>query len=187
MHVHRGFMKALATLLTCLAIGACAAHPSLRPTEIFEEHSGNTLVVVAEPLVFARERTDVAAHARDYATLVAFEIDHSGKYSDYLLLYRWSTVDSRMSPPPSNREGELRILADGRSIDLTPLPGLPLTLSHTHQMHLPSHGDVVAHAYDADPATLRYIASSHELSVRMPLERLDTPFALFEDGRAALA
>jgi hypothetical protein len=34
---------------------------------------------------------------------------------------------------------------------------------------------------------LRYIASSRQLIVRLPRERLDTPFALFRDGRKALA
>ena len=86
--------------LTTLSMSACA-NPSPRASpEIFDEQSGNTILVVPKPLVFARERLDVAAHARDYATLVAVEIDQSGKYSEYLLLYRWSTVDRRMSPPP---------------------------------------------------------------------------------------
>ena len=96
-----------ALILALLALPACSS--SLRPPaasrEILDEQSGTTLTVVAAPLVFARERTDVAAHARDYATLVAVEIDNSGKYRTYLLLYRWSTVDRRMSAPPDPSAG----------------------------------------------------------------------------------
>jgi hypothetical protein len=186
MRIYRAFMIALAAWAECAGVSACTAHPVTRPTEILDEQSGNTLVVVAQPLVFARERTDVAAHARDYATLVAIEIDHSGKYNDYLLLYRWSTVDSRMSAPPDSRAGELRILADGRRIDLTPLPELPVSLARRRELHVPNHGDPVVHAYPADPTLLRYIAASRDLAVRMPQEPLDAPFGIFEDGRPAL-
>ncbi len=133
-----------------------------------------------------RATTDVAAYARDYATLVAVEVDQSGKYSDFLLLYRWSTVDRRMSSPPDPNAGELRILAEGRAIDLMPLEQIPVSLSRRRELHVPDHGDVVAHAYPIDTATLGFIASSRDLSVQMPQERLDTPFTLWEDGRAAL-
>jgi hypothetical protein len=172
---------ALTTLWACN--GLRAAQPS---HEFLDERTGNTLLVVPKPLVFARERTDVAAHARDYATVVAVEIDQSGKYSEYLLLYRWSTVDRRMSPPPDPQAGELKILVDGRVIDLMPMEQLPVGLARPRELHLPPHGDVVTRAYLVDEATLRFIAESRELAVRMPQESLDTPFALWEDGRKAL-
>jgi hypothetical protein len=175
-----------ALLLALIALPACTGLPSTASREILDEQTGNTLFVAGRPLVFARTRTDVAANARDYATLVAIEVDHSGKYSDYLLLYRWSTVDRRMSAPPEPQQGELRILADGRDIDLTPLAEMPISLARGRELHVPPHGDVVAHAYPTDATMLRYLAMSGELILRMPQERLDTPFAIFEDGRSSL-
>jgi hypothetical protein len=174
-------------LLALFMLGGCVgSHPPLT-REILDQQSGNTLIVVSAPLEFARVRTDVAAHARDYATLVAIEIDKAGSYSDFLLLYRWSTVDPRMSQPPDADQGELHILADGRDIDLEPLADLPVSLEKRQELYVPVHGDLVAHAYRADGATLRYIASSRQLIVRLPKERLDTPFTLFRDGRKALS
>src|ERR1700736_4752869 len=156
----------LGLILALTTLWACTGLPAARPSpEIFDEESGNTLLVVPKPLVFARERTDVAAHERDYATLVAVEIDQSGKYSEYLLLYRWSTVDRRMSPPPDPQAGELKILADGRVIDLMPLEQVPIGLSRRRELHLPEHGDVVAHAYAIDVSTLRFIAESRDIAV----------------------
>jgi hypothetical protein len=178
----------LGLILALTTLWACTALPAARPShEFLDEQTGNTLLVVPKPLVFARERTDVAAHARDYATMVAVEIDESGKYSVYLLLYRWSTVDRRMSAPPDPQAGELRILADGRLIDLMPMAELPVGLSRRRELHLPEHGDVIAHAYVVDESTLRFIAESRELVVRMPQESLDMPFTMWEDGRKALA
>src|SRR5271165_5464570 len=181
MYMRVALILALTTLSACTAPTKRASH------EILDERTGTTLSVVAKPLVFARERTDVAAHARDYATLVAVEVDNSGKYKAYLLLYRWSTVDPRMSPAPDPRAGELRILAEDRVIDLMPLEQLPVSLSQRRELHVPDHGDVIAHAYSSDASTLRFIASSRELAVQMPQEPLETPFKMCEDGRMALA
>jgi hypothetical protein len=70
----------LGLILALTTLWACTGLPAERPShEFFDERTGNTLLVVPKPLVFARERTDVAAHARDYATMVAVEIDQSGK------------------------------------------------------------------------------------------------------------
>ena len=184
-------MNIRVVLLLALALASCTSQPPQRPTasprEIFDEESGSTLLVVSKPLVLARERSDVAAHARDYATLVAVEDDRSGEYTQYLLLYRWSTVDRRMSPPPGPDEGELKILADGRTIDLKPLERPPTSLEQRRALHVPEHGDVVYRSYRVDSAMLQFIAASQEISLRMPQELLDTPFTLWEDGRGELA
>jgi hypothetical protein len=185
----------VALLLALTALASCTTLPLHRApsksasnsTEIFDEESGSTLLVVSKPLVLARDRSDVAAHCRDYATLVAVEDDQSGKYTQYLLLYRWSTVDRRMSPPPGPDEGQLKIIADGRAIDLKPLERQPTSLAQRRALHVPEHGDIVYRAYRVDSAMLHYIADSRELTVRMPQEALDTPFTVWEDGRGALA
>ena len=177
----------LGLILLLAELASCISQPAPPPREIFDDQTATTLSVVSKPLVFARERSDVEAHARDYATLVAAEIDRSGQYSEFLLLYRWSTVDRRMSPPPQPGEGALRILADGRAIDLQPLERLPISLKQSRELHVPAHSDVMARAYSVDAALLRFIAASRDLEVRMPQEQLNKPFALWEDGRDALA
>ncbi|HEX9140224.1 MAG TPA: hypothetical protein VF848_10560 [Steroidobacteraceae bacterium] len=179
--LRNGFAVAVAALAGC-------ASPSTRGVgEYLDERSGSTLVVVATPLVFARERTDVAAFARDYATLVAVEANNAGKYAEYLLLFRWSTVDKRMSPLPDPQAGELLIQAEGREIDLKALASAPVDLSRRRQLHAPETAEVVVHAYAVDMATLIFIATSRTLAVRLPQETLTSPFSLWEDGRASLA
>jgi hypothetical protein len=179
--------RRVALLVALAVLASCATRPPAASKEIFDEQSASTLSVVSQPLVFARERTDVAAHSRDYATLVAVEDDRSGQYSQYLLLYRWSTVDRRMSPLPAPESGKLQILADGRTIDLKPMERPPTSLAQRRALHVPEHGDVVYRAYRVDAALLNFIAASREITVRMPQEPFDTPFTLWKDGRAALA
>jgi hypothetical protein len=169
-----------------MALAGCAGGPP-EAREILDQENGNTFFVVSKPLVFARERTDVAAHARDYATLVAVAVDQSGNFSEYLLLHRWSTVDRRMLPAPNPSAGQLRILTEDRSIELLPLADVPVTLSSRPELHGPKHSDAITRAYKVDLPTLRFIAESPALTVRLPQEPLDTPFGLWTDGRGSLA
>jgi hypothetical protein len=180
------FFRVLLIMAAMMTLVACVSRPG-DVREILDEDTGNTFFVVAKPLVFARERTDVAAHARDYATLVAVAVDESGKFNHYLVMHRWSTVDQRMLPAPNTKTGELRILAEGRSIELLPLDEVPVTLSSRPELHGPKHSDVITRAYKVDLPTLRFIAASTVLAVRLPQEPLDVPFHLWADGRAALA
>jgi hypothetical protein len=168
-------------------ISGCAELALPGSRTILDSQTGSTLLLVTRPLVFARQRSDVAAFARDYATLVAVELDVAGNYSDYLLLYRWSTVDKRMSQPSDSGAGELQIEADGRKLVLVPLAQLPLAVEGRSELYYPLHADVVTFGYKADAATLRFIALSQRILVRMPQESLDLPFSLRGDGRASLA
>jgi hypothetical protein len=173
-------------LLVLLAVASCAAPTPPQPHEFIDETTANTLLVAGAPLVFARERSDVAAHARDYLTLVGLEIDISGKYQQFLLAYRWSTVDPRMAAPPPLTAGALTLIADGRAINLRPLDRLPVGLAPRELLLVPNHGDVIARGYAVDAQTLRYLSGSRTLLARLPQEPLDLPFTLWEDGRGAL-
>lgn len=177
----------LSLLVLVAALSSCAATLPRVPREFIDEQTANTLLVVSSPLVFARGRSDIAARAHDYLNAVAVEIDSGGQYRQYLLTYRWSTVDPRMAAPPSPAAGALVIIADGREIRLTPLDHLPVGVPLRPELLVPNHGDVLAHAYAVDAATLRFIAASRTVSLRLPQEALDTAFDLWEDGRGALA
>jgi hypothetical protein len=180
--IHRLWLFAL----TALAMGSCSTNRAAPGREVFDEQTGNTLTVVSKPLVFARDRNDVAAYARDYATAVAVEVDHSGTLQDYLLVYRWSTVDKRMLPGEDPGAGTLRLIGAGRELTLQPLDSLPVDVAVNRSLHLPGHDAAVARAYAVDVDILRFIAHSDTLTLELPEETLDTPFRIWEDGRGAL-
>ncbi len=180
-------VRAIVLLLAAGAVlGGCASEPQRAPAEVLDEQTGATLAVVAEPLVFARSRLDVAANARDYLTAVAVEANRSGQYAQYLLVHRWSTVDRRMAALPAESAGKLIIEADGRVLEFKPLQPMPAALVRRDRVHRPADADVVSWAYDVDLATLAYLADSQQIRARLPDEPLDAPFALWADGRAAL-
>jgi hypothetical protein len=142
------------------------------------------MTVVAAPMLFARVRNVATASGHDYVTLVALENDNAGKYTDLLLMYRWS-----ISVPPPSKEsaGRLLIQADGHAIELRPLERIPIDLSRPKELFLPENVDAVVHAYAIDFETMRMIAMSHDLTVSLPDEPADAAFWLWRDGRPALA
>jgi hypothetical protein len=70
---------------------------------------------------------------------------------------------------------------------LSALAQPPIEVAGRADLYYPQHADVVAYGYKVDLATLRFIALSGQIAVRLTQESLDIPFRLREDGRASLA
>ena len=159
--------------------------PREAPKEVFDEASGTTLIIVRRPIVLARSRTDVAANVRDYITLVTVREDQSGKHATWLVAYRWSTLDARFDTARDVHSGRLLLLADGRSLALTPSERAPSFLQHGSRPFAP-HFALDAWAYPMDLPTLRYLATARELSARLQDDALPLAYTMWEDGRAQL-
>jgi len=71
---------------------------------------------------------------------------------------------------------------------LQPLDTIPVDLSRSKDLFVPEGERVVKYAYQINFDTMRAIAGSHELKLRLPQEpeEPDTPFTLWRDGRPAL-
>ena len=110
----------------CAVLGACEAEePRDQPHQYLDEHTAATITAVDKPLVFARDRTELAANARDYVTLAAAAVDRMGKVQYLLVAYSWSTVDSRLSQERAPVPDSLDITADDRRILFTGASGSP--------------------------------------------------------------
>lgn len=180
----RQIARWMAMLLAASVLQGCASAPPETREEL-DESTGTTLLIVSHPLVLARARIDVAAHARDYITLVGTEEDRSGRYTAWLVAHRWSTVDPRMADTPETPPA-LHIIADDRDIVLTraePPPGF----LHRHDLLFTPKGSTTrSDAYLLDDATLRYVAGARRLMVRVGEDDPLPAYTLWDDGRAAL-
>jgi hypothetical protein len=156
--------------------------PGNAPKEVLDENSGTTLIVVRRPIVLARSRTDVAANVRDYATLVVAQEDRAGKYSSWLVVYRWSTVDPRISGAGALDSGNLLLIADGRTLAFGPVEPLPAFANRGDLLYAP-HTPLSSWAYKVDLPMLRYIAAAHDLSVRFADDSYPVAYSMWQDGR----
>ena len=177
---HKGFLA----LTMLAAVVACSSLPQ-GPRDLLDERTGATVTVVGAPITFVRQPN--GQPSKDFLTLVAIQKDDAGKYTQLLLLYRWSTYFVPVSSSPQDHGEELLIDIDGHSIELQPLHGLPAGLPRPKDLFVPETTEAAMRAYVTDLETMRLIATSHELTLRLPQESLNDQFLLWQDSRPALA
>lgn len=183
----RGAYTVLAALLAALLAwppGTPAAEDTVR--EYVDEITAASITVALQPLVFARERGDLAANARDYVILTPIEVNVTGKRSYFWSGYIWSTIDRRSREPLITTGDELVLIADGR----------PIRLSNDTKT-LRDHGvgqpptraparTAVPALYSADPESIDYVAHATELHIELIHAGSNDAFALWKDAREAL-
>jgi hypothetical protein len=121
-------LRHIATAMVALALGACASRPPEDARQYLDEVSAATVTVAPGSLVFARERPELAVHARDYITLVPLDVNRSGKHSLYFYVYVWSTIDKRGLPASDAAKGQIELVADGKQIPLIASTATPREL-----------------------------------------------------------
>jgi len=170
-----------------LALGTCAAFAAnQQPQEYLDEDTAATITVVAEPLVFAYARTDLAANARDYLTLAAAAVDRNGKVSYVLIGYFWSTVDPRLRRDAPPVPEPLVLQADDRRTELTLRGHSAHEAGIGMPVHQPAGSTGPPNVYGIDLATLRFISEARHLSMRIDTEVTELSYELWEDRRDAL-
>ncbi|MGC1458504.1 MAG: hypothetical protein WA825_09530 [Steroidobacteraceae bacterium] len=149
-----------------------------------DDRTGITVSVVGAPIELEPDSNGASAH--DFLTLVAIQRDDNGKYTAMVLLYRWADYYSEAPFAHGGDSGELLIDVDGHSIDLHPLPRLPVALPKPEDLFVPDTRESAMRAYVTDLETLRLISTSHEMTLRLPNESPNVSFRLWHDGRPAL-
>jgi hypothetical protein len=182
----------MSVTISCVSIALAAllagcVTPPPAPRSVLDERSGASLTVVDRPLILARERRDVAVQARDYLTLVAAEINESGRRRLIWALHQWSTIDARAADEKPLPAATLMLIADGRDMRLVPIAdSAAASYAKNRALMAPEDADAVTTLYAVDEATLEFVATSRQLSASFPDSRLSLPFLLWADGRPAL-
>jgi hypothetical protein len=171
-----------------LLLAGCASRV-FAPVSVIDPDTGVSLTVVDQPLVLARDRRDIAVHARDYLTLIAAEVNESGRRSLVWVAHQWSTIDPRTrelrADPPG---GPLLVLADGRELRLHPIGDTAAgRYQHNRALAPPEDVRAVTTVFQVDADTLAYVAGSSRLSAMFPDSALAMSFGIWNDGRPALS
>jgi hypothetical protein len=109
--------------VTVLLAGCATPAPGGGGREYLDLQTAATVTVGAPALVFARERPDLAVHARDYLTLVPVDVNRAGVHAQYFFGYAWSTIDKRSLADEQAMSSRFELVADGRRIPLMQHPG----------------------------------------------------------------
>ena len=157
-----------------------------RPHTVLDPQTGSTLVIATQAWTFAREQPHLAAHARDYIALQAFEMNTAGKRRQFLAVFYWSTIERRGDFAGTAARVELTV--DDRRITLSPAEGSLRDIGVSQwPLSPPGKGARLA-LYRVDPTLLRQLAEVRIATLRLLDDRDgDTEaVATWKDGRAAL-
>jgi hypothetical protein len=171
--------------LLWLAAATALAGPA-PPQEYLDEDTAATITVVGTPLVFANERRDLGANARDYVTVAAAAVNRAGKITYVVIAYFWSTVDPRLRPDALLSPAVLSLQADDRRIDLRLDGHSAHEAGIGHPVHEPPGSAVTPYVYRTDLPTLRFLAEARHLKLISDGEVSVLEFDLWEDRRASL-
>jgi hypothetical protein len=172
----------VALAMTIAAPAALAA--GNQPLEYLDEETGTTVTAVGRPLIFAHQLPGIADNASDYVTLAAAAVDQSGNVTYVLLAYFWSVGGSGLGS--SAAVESLTLEADDRRIQLILRGKSARDLGIGVLVHKPPFGAATAYPYAIDIPTMRLIAESHQLTLRIVRQDRPLDYALFEDRRVAL-
>jgi hypothetical protein len=140
---------------------------------------------VTRPMIFARGHQDVAANARQYVNVVGASVNRSGHYEYVLLVYIWSTVDTRLGVGAHPGE-TLVFLADERAIRL-PRDGRSLReVGIAKPLLPPLHYRGWPRIYATDRDTLKFIASAQHVRLQLEGDPDARPFDIWTEGRREL-
>ena len=176
---------ALCLGLLVTGIAGCTI-PAPRPPEYLDPDTAALVTTVNSPIIFARTHNDVAANARQYATVAAVSVNRSGHYEYVLLVYLWSTLDPRLGidrHPGQN----IILLADDRAIRLVRDNRTLYAVGISTPLHAPEHIRGQPRIYRTDRETLQFLAQARRVRLLLEGDEDPRPFDIWTDGRRALA
>jgi hypothetical protein len=185
--MRRSLKSSCLTLLAGLTVGlADCTFPTRAPPEYLDPNTAALVTTVTAPIVFARSHLDVAANARQYATVAAVSVNRSGRYEYVLLVYLWSTVDPRLGinrHPGQN----VMLLADDRAIRLVRDSRSMHEVGISTPLHAPEHIRGQPRIYRTDRETLQFLAGARRVRLLLEGDEDPRPFDIWTDGRRELA
>ena len=151
-----------------------------------DEQTATSITLAREPIVFARERTDLAVNARDYLSLTAIEVNRTGERAYYWSGYIWTTIDRRDGDPVVNPEAELVLLADGRPIRLVNEQHESRALGMATSPTPTPVRTATPVLFRVHPEMLHFVAGSTDLSVLIVAGGVSESLTLWRDARREL-
>ena len=173
-------------LLVAVAGSAGCTFPTQRPPEYLDPDTAALVTTVSTPIVFARTHNDVAANARQYATVAAVSINRSGHYEYVLLVYLWSTLDPRLGIDRHPGQNVI-LLADDRAIRIIRDNRTLYAVGISTPLHAPEHIRGQPRIYRTDRETLQFLSKARRVRLLLEGDEDPRPFDIWTDGSRALA
>ena len=155
----------LCILGVVVLLSSCASSTPLA-VEKLDPLTGVTVLSATRPLVFYRDNSGYAAHARDYVYLGPIEINRMGARSYYLWLGIWSTMrdDLRQSPQRDGFESVV-LYVDGEPFPLEIEGWTPASIGVSEQVYVRPVAGATDAFYRVTADQIRFMATASDIEL----------------------
>jgi hypothetical protein len=174
-------MRSSILLALIFLAAACGHAPRVR--EYLDESTAATITASEQGWIFARERSDLAVHARDYITITPVLVNRGGTRVMYLYCQLWSTIDWRRDKSLVAAKNELALLADDRRLPLISAADTLRQLGFGHSPVDTSSQTEDLRVVRIDADFLRFMVNASQLRIAVSQGDVSHYYSLWKSGR----
>jgi hypothetical protein len=176
-------MSRIITVVVALLLAACAGGNAYTAHKL-DAITGVTITYSQTPMVFYRDDSGKAAHARNFVHMAPLEVNRMGEFRYYLWLGVWNTLqDAR---PGGARDGfeEITIFANGEPLPLALSGWTAEAVGASEPVYLKPVSSAADAYYEVTVDQLRVIAAADDLRL-LTSGPVQQSFELWDQQRAA--
>lgn len=173
-------------LLAAALMAGCASAPSASIEDKFDAQTGLTLSRASQPLIFYKDSSARAAHARDFVYMGPLQVNRMGSYRYYLWLGIWSTLP--ISDAAEQRDGfeSITLFADGEPLQLSIAGWSESAIGASEPAYVKPVASAADAYYEVTIDQIRLIAEASDLRLVTSAAR-PYSFELWDAQRSAFA
>jgi len=144
-----------------------------------------TITMASAPMIFYRDNSAHAAHARDFVNVGPVRINSMGRIRFFLWLGIWSTIPS--SPPTDQRDGfeSITFFADGEPLQLTIAGWDGHAIGVSESTYVKPVASAATAYYEVTIDQVRLIAEARDLRI-LTSGSLQSGFELWDNQQSAI-
>ena len=180
-------MTRIITISALLLLSACAGNDA-RTVNKLDSLTGVTITYSEAPMVFYRDDSGKAAHARNFVHLAPLEINRMGDFRYFLWLGIWNTLQD--AGPGDARDGfeSIVIFADGEPLSLDLAGWTAIAIGASEPVYTKPVSSAADAYYEVTIDHLRVIAGATDLRIQStgPRQRSFEPWDNQTAAKASL-
>ena len=158
-------IRRLASLVTMLALAACAATPHT-VNESLDPLTGVTVLSASAPLMLYRDNPSRAAYARNFIQLGPIEINRTGNYRYYLWLGAWSTMQPTGTTTAIAELDSITLFVDGEPFSIELAGSTPAAIGTSKPVYLKPVATSIDAYYEVTIDQIRLISEASDIRLR---------------------
>jgi hypothetical protein len=175
-------IRAIAITIVFL-LSACAGHGGYTANKL-DSITGVTITYSQAPMVFYRDESGKAAHARNFVHLAPLEINRTGEFRYFLWLGVWSTLQDASAGEPRDGFESIVVFADGEPLSLELSGWTAATIGASVPVYLKPVSSAADAYYEVTIDQIRMIAAANDVRILTTGPKPQS-FELWDQQRAA--